>query len=98
MLCGVSDAVIVQLQDVFARHVQVKRVVLFGSRARGDNKHSSDIDIAVFSDSGVSGELYADIDEAVGIYKVDIIDMANVNNDKLIRNIDKEGVEIYRRR
>lgn len=28
MLCGVSDAVIVQLQDVFARHVQVKRVVL----------------------------------------------------------------------
>ncbi|MEN6306112.1 MAG: nucleotidyltransferase domain-containing protein [Anaerohalosphaeraceae bacterium] len=97
MLYGVNDAVMVRLQAVFSHYPQVRRVVLFGSRARGDYRVHSDLDLAVFSDNGISGALYADIDEAAGIYKVDIVDMAALKHDKMRANIDKEGIEIYLR-
>ena len=34
------------LQDIYGN--QIERVVLFGSRARGDARHDSDYDVAVF--------------------------------------------------
>jgi predicted nucleotidyltransferase len=71
--------------------------VIFGSRARGDNKYNSDIDIAIYTD----GELYSgfgqDLDEAAGIFKTNIIIMERLSNDNLRRNIERDGVEIYRR-
>ena len=95
MPLGISEDILVKLEDVFFRYAQVQRVVVFGSRARGDYKYNSDIDIAIFADEDLGASLYADIDEAVGIYKVDIVDMAKVKNDKLIKKISSEGVEIY---
>lgn len=98
MLCGVSENLMSELQCIFAKYPQIERVVIFGSRARGEARYNSDIDLAIFSESGVSGQMYADIDEAAGIYKVDIIDAKNVTNEKLIQNIFRDGIEIYSRR
>ena len=95
MPLGISDDILARLEAVFARYEQVRRVVVFGSRARGDYKYNSDIDIAIFADNDLSASIYADIDEAVGIYKVDIVEMAIVQNEKLIKKINSEGVEIY---
>ncbi|WP_256201111.1 hypothetical protein [Thermoanaerobacter thermocopriae] len=36
------------------------------------------------------------MDEAVGIYKVDIVEVGRLHNDKLLENILKEGIEIYK--
>ena len=43
---GIRKEVIEEIKNL-ARKYQVKRVILFGSRARGDYKRTSDIDIAV---------------------------------------------------
>lgn len=96
MRLGISEDILAKLVDIFSRYGQVRRAVVFGSRARGDYRYNSDIDIAIFADKELAAGLYADIDEAVGIYKVDIVDMATVQNDKLIKKISSEGVEIYR--
>lgn len=95
MQWGISDTIIDRLREVFAKYPEVERVVIFGSRARGDNKCNSDIDIAIFAEGGISGALYADIDEAVGIYKVDVVDISVLNNNRLRKNIDGQGVEMY---
>jgi predicted nucleotidyltransferase len=95
MICGVSNEIMDRLLALFTSYSEVKRVIIFGSRARGDYKHNSDIDVAIFAEGGISGELYANIDEAVGIYKVDIIDMCTLDNEKLIRNVAEQGIEIY---
>lgn len=95
MICGLSNDIITRLLTLFNSYSEVKRVLIFGSRARGDYKYNSDIDVAIFSEGGVSGELCADIDDAVGIYKVDIIDMYTLDNEKLIKNVAEQGIEIY---
>ena len=43
------EAVFEQIKKIKGRYPQLEKVVLFGSRARGDNKYNSDIDICVFA-------------------------------------------------
>ena len=45
----IMDKVLCELKNIAARRGFVNRLVLFGSRARGDNEKNSDYDIAVFS-------------------------------------------------
>ena len=75
-----------------------KRVILFGSRARGDATLHSDIDLAF---EGVEGfrkrrKLQEAIDEASGLYSVDIVFIEDINQ-KLKEVIEKEGTVIYER-
>ena len=49
------------LKDIsaFAKKYSINKVILFGSRARGDNTERSDIDIAVYGgDYADTGQLY----------------------------------------
>ena len=97
MPLAISDDILTKLTEIFSRYAQVRQAVVFGSRGRGDYQYNSDIDIAIFADTDLSASIYADIDEAVGIYKVDIVDMAKVQDNKLMKKICSEGVEIYLR-
>ncbi|WP_256201110.1 nucleotidyltransferase domain-containing protein [Thermoanaerobacter thermocopriae] len=54
MKFGLSDKLIDSLKDIFKKYPQIKRVVIYGSRARGDFKPASDIDIAIFSEEDLS--------------------------------------------
>lgn len=97
MKYGLENRILDRLVVVMSKSNAVRRAVIFGSRARGDNKYNSDIDIAIYTD----GELYSgfsqDLDEAAGIFKTNIIIMERLSNDNLRRNIERDGVEIYRR-
>ena len=71
---------------------------IFGSRARGDFKPNFDIDLAVYladSEDKMPGELLLEIDDAAGIYKIDVIDMLRLNNEPLRQRLEEEGVAIY---
>ena len=50
MKFGLSDTVIKELQDVFRRHTNIKKVLIFGSRSKGNYREGSDIDLAVIGD------------------------------------------------
>lgn len=84
-----------QLIQVFSQYPAIQRVVLFGSRARGDYKYNSDIDLAIVALENLPAEFYLAIDEAAGILKVDIIELKKLNNNKLRQKIEEEGIEIY---
>jgi len=45
----IKSSVIQKLAEIFSRYSEVEKAVLFGSRARGDFKETSDIDIVIFS-------------------------------------------------
>ena len=47
MKFGLSDTVIRELQDVFRRHANIEKVLIFGSRSKGNYRAGSDIDLAV---------------------------------------------------
>lgn len=72
-----SDLTINDLQNVFRSYPNIKKVVIFGSRAKGNYRDGSDIDLAVIGD-GISKEqisnIYMNIEDSGLLYKVDILD------------------------
>mgnify|MGYP000069377427 FL=1 len=46
-MIGLSEAELRTLRTVFARFPQIEEVILFGSRAHGTHRPSSDIDLAI---------------------------------------------------
>jgi predicted nucleotidyltransferase len=79
---------------VFARHANV-RLKLFGSRARGDARRASDIDIALNSPEAIpAAELAAlrDTLERSRIpFRIDLVDYATAPPE-LRTAIDREGI------
>ena len=49
MTFGLSDATIEKIRSVFARHPQVEKAVLYGSRAKGTFRNGSYIDLSLFA-------------------------------------------------
>ena len=95
MRFGLKDKKVENIIMVLSRYKDVKRAVIFGSRASGDFKYNSDIDIAVYTENGLPTGLYLDLDEAAGIYKIDVVDMNTLQNEKLRQKIELQGIEFY---
>ena len=78
----------------YAKMYNVDRVVLFGSRARGDYKKTSDIDLAFWG--GRSTDFILAVDEETNtLLSFDIVDMEKCSNEELIASITMEGKMIY---
>jgi predicted nucleotidyltransferase len=82
-----------------AEKYPISKIVIFGSRAKGDNKPASDIDLAVYTlpDFAHAGHFTSDIEDMQTLLKIDIVFIDKCKNDKLIANIENEGVTIYER-
>ncbi len=90
---GIKAEVIEEIRKL-ARKYDVTKVILFGSRARGDFKRTSDIDIAVTGGDIVRFAL--DVDEETStLLEYDIVDLDNDMQDELRDSIKKEGRILY---
>lgn len=73
-----------------------KRLVLYGSRARGDNRHNSDIDLAVYEMPEKNrANFWMDCEELPTLLKFDIVHITDDMNPVFLANIKKDGVELY---
>ena len=72
----------------------IEKVILFGSRARGDYRKTSDIDLAV--SGGRIAHFQADIEEEVStILSFDIVNMDGSVQEELVDSIKREGKVLY---
>ncbi len=96
---GLDEKVIKDIVSIIKKYDQVESACIFGSRARGDYRNGSDIDIALFGENltnDINTKIYFEIDDLYLPYKVDLINFNTlVNEEKFRKNILKEGVEIY---
>ena len=92
---GLKDEMIEEIRKVLKKHQEVRSAKIFGSRARGDYKYNSDIDIAIYSSGELSGGIWTELDEAAGIYKIDIVDMDSSLDEKFRQKIEEQGIEVY---
>lgn len=90
---GIKQSVIEEIRDL-ARKYQVKKVILFGSRARGDFRIKSDIDLAV--QGGDFVRFMLDVNEETStLLCFDIINLDENIQQELRQAIAKEGKVIY---
>lgn len=90
---GIKPKVIEEIRT-FAKKYNVDKVVLFGSRARGDYKRTSDIDLAVTG--GDFARFALDVDEETStLLEYDIVDMSREMQEELRQSITQEGKILY---
>ncbi len=86
------------ISSVLAKYREIDKVCIFGSRAKGNFKNGSDIDLAVFTNnfnSEILSHLNNELDELPLPYKFDVLDYKKLKNNDLKDHIDKWGREIY---
>lgn len=77
-----------------AQIYRVEKVLLFGSRARGDYQERSDIDLAV--SGGEVPYFAAAVDEETStLLKYDIVNLDASIQKELLESIQNEGIAIY---
>lgn len=85
--------------EAFKKFPQIREVSIFGSRARGDYKKNSDIDLAIsFKEQG-DKVIYEIIDELSNIDTIlsfDVIDKEKIKNIRLWEFLEEEGEVIYK--
>lgn len=90
---GIKPIVIEEI-CALAKKYNVKKVILFGSRARGDFKKKSDIDLAV--QGGDFIRFMLDVNEETStLLMFDIINLDEEIQKELRESIEKEGKIIY---
>lgn len=83
-----------QIADI-ARREGARRVILFGSRARGDNFPKSDIDLAVEGCQNF-GRLYDALQNDLwSLLKVDVVDLDGTVSEELRKEIARDGKVLY---
>jgi uncharacterized protein len=95
---GLTQLQLDAIKNVLNKHKYIKKVVIFGSRARGDHKPLSDIDLCIvetYPKAKKTPNIQLDFEELPIPYFVDIIDYQSLTNQELRKNIDLEGKPFY---
>ena len=86
--------------EVLRKYLNPSKIILFGSRAKGNKDRHADFDFAVDSKRphiSVQRKIREDIERTSGLYKVDIVYMLSVD-EEFKDIIVKTGQVIYERR
>lgn len=101
MRFGLSEETITKIKGVFSAFPAVEKAILYGSRAKGNFKPGSDIDLAL-----EGANLTSDLRSAIAIalddlflpYTVDLSLFVQLNHPDLKEHIERAGVVFYERK
>lgn len=96
---GLLDRDIKYIIKALEQHDEIEKAIIFGSRAMGNYKKGSDVDIAIIGES-VNRSIIYKLDDCLNEvyplpYFFDIIQYNAITNENLINHIDNEGKVIY---
>ncbi len=87
-----------EIQDVFSRYHDIEKVLIYGSRAMGNYKPSSDIDLTLIGENITLDLLFKiemDLDNLLLPYKFDISVYHRISDPDFLEHIDRVGVPFY---
>jgi predicted nucleotidyltransferase len=99
MKFGLKEKVINQINNVFAKYPQIEKVLIYGSRAKGNYKTGSDIDLSLVGkniDLALMQAIELKIDDLLLPYTFDISIYNQISNQDVKDHIERVGLEFYR--
>jgi uncharacterized protein len=95
---GLKEATIEKIITVFSQYPNIQKVLLYGSRAKGNYRNGSDIDLTLIGENISYGQLSKidiQIDDLLLPYCFDISIFKDIENLDLIDHINRIGLIFY---
>ena len=92
---GLDKATVRRIVDLLAEFPEIRRVILFGSRAKGNFRPGSDIDLCLDAPRlNLSRQLDIEtrLDDLLLPWKIDIVHLQAIDNPALLEHIQPVGV------
>ena len=97
---GLTGHTVEKIQAVLANFPDVEKAVVYGSRAKGNFKPGSDIDLTLFGeglDEKMMSRIYWALDDLLLPYKIDLSLFPGLKHPALIDHIRRVGIALYTR-
>lgn len=98
---GLLDRDLKFILEAVNKYSEIEEVVVFGSRAMGNYKKASDVDLALIGekvDRKIVRRLSDDLNEEYPLpYFFDVVIYKDISNEELKKHIDSVGKSIYKR-
>jgi len=97
---GLPDKTLATIRHILTECPAVEKAILYGSRAKGNHRPGSDIDLTLIGDRldlNTLGELTAQLDESSIPYPVDLSLWSRIDHAGLREHIERVGVVFYQR-
>lgn len=95
---GLSFKTTEKINSVFQNHPQIDKAIIYGSRAKGNYKRGSDIDITLVGENLTITELFKienELDDLLLPYMIDLSIYHKLKSEGLIEHIQQYGKELY---
>ncbi|MFA6302057.1 MAG: nucleotidyltransferase domain-containing protein [Legionella sp.] len=95
---GLPSHAVDKINEVFRLYPQIKQVILYGSRALGSYKPSSDIDLCIDAESMSLSQLLKienQLDDLLLPWNIDLCLKHVIDNPDLLAHIDHAGTVFY---
>jgi len=100
MKYGLSLKNIDRITNVFVSTKEIEEVVLYGSRAKGNHKPGSDIDLTLKGEkitTSILNTICSQLDDLLLPYTFDISIYDHLKNSDILEHIDRVGLRFYKR-
>ena len=97
---GLSPDTVARIKSVLAGFPEVEKALLYGSRAKGNYRNGSDIDLTLFGDGlteNVVSRIYWALDDLLLPYKIDLSLFSGLKHPALIDHIRRVGIPLFER-
>ncbi|MFK8283352.1 nucleotidyltransferase domain-containing protein [Capnocytophaga canis] len=96
---GLEAAILTSFQNIFEKFENIEKVIVYGSRAKGNFRYNSDIDLSIIGEVSYDDLLKIEllIDELLLPYKVDLSVFNNIDNSELKAHIERVGIVLYKK-
>lgn len=97
---GLSNNQIDKITSIFRAHPEIEKAIIYGSRAKGNFKNYSDIDITLMGkglDLSIQQKVEGELDDLLLPYKIDLSILAKITNQELVNHIQRVGKNFFLR-
>jgi predicted nucleotidyltransferase len=98
---GLKESVIKKINLIFKKFSAVEKVTLYGSRAKGNFREGSDIDLTLHGadlNSEIVNKIRIEFEDSYLPYKFDLSIFSQLSNSDFIDHINRVGVTFYQKK
>lgn len=99
MKFGLTEETIKKLNSVFSKYPEIEEVIIYGSRAKGNYREGSDIDITLKGEKlteEIRSKVWLDLDDLNTPYLIDLSIFHALTSESLINHIQRVGKSLYK--